>query len=152
MTLVVIEFGASWPRWLDPRHTGDVAVVAQHYQGEPCSLVTQVASRLTRLEAQHWRLRSLLIVSNGACDDASVAARAILARGLLAHLRDNGGGKMVLSVDERLGRRAEVNVTNLSDSLHVDACAAGIALSVHVTGYGERVQAERGVTAQRIAS
>jgi hypothetical protein len=32
-TLVVIEFGASWPRWMNPAHTGDLAVVAQHYEG-----------------------------------------------------------------------------------------------------------------------
>ena len=47
-TLVVIEYGASWPRWLDPSHSGDMAVVAQHYEGEPSSLITQVASRVTR--------------------------------------------------------------------------------------------------------
>ena len=32
-TLVVIEFGASWPRWLNPSgDRGDLAVVAQQYE------------------------------------------------------------------------------------------------------------------------
>ena len=52
-TLVVIEFGASWPRWLNPAHTGDLAVVAQHYEGLPTDLVTQVAQPVRVLVALH---------------------------------------------------------------------------------------------------
>jgi len=66
-TLVVIEFGASWPRWLDPTHSGDMAVVAQHYEGEPSSLITQVASRVTRLEAKGWQLKAIVLVHRPSC-------------------------------------------------------------------------------------
>ena len=128
-TLVVIEFGASWPRWLDPSHSGDMAVVAQHYEGEPSSLITQVASRVTRLEAKGWELKAIVLVSNGRCEGDSAAARSILARGLLARLRAVGGGHFALTVDERLGRRASHNLTHLAESLDRDACAGGIALS-----------------------
>jgi len=76
-TLVVIEFGASWPRWLDPSHSGDMAVVAQHYEGAPSSLITQVASRVTRLEAKGWQLNAIVFVSNGRCEgDAAVISRS----------------------------------------------------------------------------
>ncbi|MET0792211.1 MAG: hypothetical protein ABW061_11875 [Polyangiaceae bacterium] len=128
-TLVVIEFGASWPRWLDPTHSGDMAVVAQHYEGEPSSLITQVASRVTRLEAQGWQLKAIVLVSNGRCEGESAAARSILARGLLARLRGVGGGHFALTVDERYGRRARHNLTHLAESLDQDASAGGIALS-----------------------
>ena len=128
-TLVVIEFGASWPRWLDPTHSGDMAVVAQHYEGEPSSLITQVASRVTRLEAQGWQLRAIVLVSNGRCEVESVAARSILARGLLARLRGVGGGHFALTVDERHGRRARHNLIHLAESLDRDANACGVELS-----------------------
>ena len=128
-TLVVIEYGASWPRWLDPSHSGDMAVVAQHYEGEPSSLITQVASRVTRLEARGWRLKAAVLVSNGRCEGASVSARSVLARGLLAHLRSAGGGHFALTVDERYGRRARHNLTHLTESLDQDASIGGVVLT-----------------------
>ena len=130
-TLVVIEFGASWPRWLDPSHSGDMAVVAQHYEGEPSSLITQVASRVTRLEARGWQLKAIVLVSNGRCEGDSTAARSILARGLLARLRSAGGGHFALTVDERHGRRARHNLTHLAESLDIEASNGGIILSAY---------------------
>lgn len=129
-TLVVIEYGASWPRWLDPSHSGDMAVVAQHYEGEPSSLITQVASRVTRLEARGWRLKAIVLVSNGRCEHASAAARSVLARGLLARLRSAGGGHFALTVDERYGRRASHNVSHLAESIEAEASIGGIELSL----------------------
>jgi hypothetical protein len=128
-TLVVIEFGASWPRWLDPSHSGDMAVVAQHYEGEPSSLITQVASRVTRLEVQGWQLKAIVLVSNGRCEGEFLAARSILARGLLARLRGVGGGHFALTVDERYGRRARHNLTHLAESLDEDASSGGVVLT-----------------------
>src|SRR3954471_12647127 len=99
-TLVVIEFGASWPRWLNPTgDRGDLAVVAQHYAGLPTALITQVAMRVTRLSARGWQLSAMVLVSNGRTDAQTSAARSILARGLLAHLAGTGGGSFALSVD-----------------------------------------------------
>jgi len=140
-TLVVIEFGASWPRWLDPSDSGDMAVVAQHYEGEPSSLITQVASRVTRLEANGWRLRAVVLVSNGRCEDDSIAARSILARGLLARLRAVGGGHFALSVDERLGVRARHNLTHLAESLGKEAARCRVELSAH-TGEQAALEAQ----------
>ena len=130
-TLVVIEFGASWPRWLNPSDSGDMAVVAQHYEGEPSSLITQVASRLTRLDAKSWRVNGIILVSNGRCEGASATARSILARGLLARLRSGGGGHFALTVDDHHGRRARHNLTHLAEMLAEDAKAFGVALSVY---------------------
>lgn len=117
-SLVVIEFGASWPRWLDPSgDRGDLAVVAQHYAGPPTDLITQVAMRVTRLQARGWQLRTMVLVSNGRADMPTAAARSILARGLLAHLAASGGGTFTLSVDGYLGRRAEHNLELLAGAL-----------------------------------
>ena len=130
-TLVVIEFGASWPRWLDPSHSGDMAVVAQHYEGAPSSLITQVASRVTRLEAKGWQLNAIVFVSNGRCEGDSTAARSILAHGLLSRLRAAGGGHFALTVDERHGRRASHNLSLLAESMNRAAKAGGIVLTTH---------------------
>ena len=130
-TLVVIEFGASWPRWLDPTHSGDMAVVAQHYEGLPSSLVTQVASRVTRLEAKSWKLKAIVLVSNGRCEADSVAARSVLARGLLSRLKAARGGHFALTVDERYGLRARRNLNHLAESLDAEACLSGIQLRAY---------------------
>ena len=128
-TLVVIEFGASWPRWLNPSgDRGDLAVVAQHYAGPPTDLITQVAMRVTRLQSRGWQLSSMVLVSNGRADMSTAAARSILARGLLAHLAASGGGSFALSVDAYLGIRAEHNLTTLAASLESVALASRIAL------------------------
>jgi hypothetical protein len=137
-TLVVIEFGASWPRWLNPSgDRGDLAVVAQHYAGLPTDLITQVAMRVTRLQARGWQLQQMVLVSNGRADAQTAAARSILARGLLAHLAASEGDSFTLSVDGYLGRRAEHNLEALSKALEPVALASRIDLGV-VSGQAAR--------------
>lgn len=143
-TLVVIEFGASWPRWLDPSESGDMAVVAQHYEGAPSSLITQVASRITRLEAKGWHMNAIVFVSNGCCESDSIAARSILAHGLLSRLRAAGGGHFALSVDGRCGRRASHNLSLLAESMEKAARLGGVVLSAHT---GEPALCETTATA-----
>ncbi len=136
-TLVVIEFGASWPRWLNPSGDGgDMAVVAQHYAGPPSDLITQVASRVTRLQARGWRMTGMVLVSNGRADADTASARSVLARGLLAHLAASEGASFVLSVDGYLGKRAEHNLATLASALEPAARASSIALRLETGGEG----------------
>ncbi|MEB2312826.1 MAG: hypothetical protein OZ921_16505 [Sorangiineae bacterium] len=131
-TLVVIEFGGSWPRWLSPTGRGDMAVVAQHYEGEPGSLVTQVASRVSRLAARGWSITDIVLVGNGRSDAAASAARAVLVRGLLANLGASGGGRLVLTTTERSAARAQQSLTILAATLDRDAIGSGVAVSVRL--------------------
>ena len=134
-TLVVIEFGASWPRWLNPTgDRGDLAVVAQHYAGPPTDLITQVAMRVTRLQARGWQLSAMVLVSNGRTDAPTSAARSVLARGLLAHLAGSGGGSFALSVDGYLGRRAEHNLSALAAALESVALSSRVELRLETAG------------------
>jgi hypothetical protein len=135
-TLVVIEFGGSWPRWLEPSRAGEMAVVAQHYEGEPASLVTQVASRITRFDGSDWDLATVIIVANARTDAEAFAARAVLARGLLARLVRGGGGELILTVDEKAGARACQEISGLAAALDIDAVGTGVRVSVRV-GRGE---------------
>lgn len=130
-TMVVIEFSAAWPRWLKP-NGGHMAVVAQHYEGHPSSLVTQVASRTTRLENVGWSLDRIVMVSNGRTDPDAVAARSILARGLLARFRLKGRGHLTLTVDERLGKRAASDIRTLAGNLERSLRGASVGLTARV--------------------
>ncbi len=131
-TLVVIEYGASWPRWLHPGRSGDLAVVAQHYEGPATSLITQVASRITRLTDMGWALDAVVLVSNGRADSEATAARSVLARGLMAHLRTAGGMHFTLSIESTLGRRASHALTALAAGLEPMAIACDINMSVRL--------------------
>lgn len=127
-TLVVIEYGALWPRWLDPSHLGDIAVVAQHYEGPPHSIVDQLEHRLQRLSANHWQIESAILVSNGRTDLESLGARSILARSLLARLKQSDGERLVLAVSTEHGERACKTLMTLASTLESAALQANIAL------------------------
>ena len=131
-TLVVIEFGASWPRWLSPTSADHMAVVAQHYEGSPTSLIAQVANRLSRLVTTGWRIEDAILVSNGRTDAEALAARAALARGLLLHLREVNGSRFLLSVAKELGERPSRTLSALSHELRASARGSGIALGVRL--------------------
>ena len=131
-TLIVIEYGASWPRWLHPSLSGDLAVVAQHYEGQPTDLVAQVANRVTRLSGMGWELDAIVLVANERSDVEAVAARSVLARGLMAHLRSAGGVHFTLSLDDSFGRRSAQSLNYLAAGLEPMANACGVALAVRV--------------------
>jgi hypothetical protein len=136
-TLVIIEYGGSWPRWLSPER-GNMAVVAQHYEGPPSSLVTQVATRLTKLESMGWRFESIVLVSNGRSDADACASRSILARGLAARLASTYSGSLVLSADEHADRRAVHALVGLAAALDGTA-HPGIELSLRI-GKGDPIR------------
>lgn len=131
-TLVVIEFGARWPSWLSPTQSGDMAVVAQHYEGRPESLLAQVQSRVHRVTEVGWRIDDVVVTSNGRTDLESVSARSLLARELLRTLRETGGVRLLFTVDPRLGRRASHNLSTLATTLKEQALASGISLCVRL--------------------
>jgi hypothetical protein len=130
--LLVIEFGASWPRWLSPTAADHMVVVAQHYEGPPESLIAQVTNRLSRLVMTGWRIEDAVLVSNGRTDDDALWARSVLARGLLRHLREVGGSRLVLYVAKELGERARHTLTTLSQTLQENARGAAIGLGVRI--------------------
>ncbi|MCH2110013.1 MAG: hypothetical protein MK135_11845 [Polyangiaceae bacterium] len=134
-SLVVIEFSASWPRWLKVTGANNAAVVAQHYAGPPSSLVTQVATRVSRLSALNWQVDEIILVSNGRIDADSVTARAVIARGLLARLRQQGQGHLRLTVEQEASKRAISDLRKLINQLDRSTASSELNLSLRV---GER--------------
>jgi hypothetical protein len=120
-----------------------MAVVAQHYEGHPSSLITQVASRITRLEAMGWRLDAMVFVSNGRTDPDAVAARSVLTRGLLARLSSTAGGRFILTSTDAVDSRACRQLVALANALQEDAATCGVVLGVR-SGLGATLYGENG--------
>jgi hypothetical protein len=152
-TLVVIEYGGSWPRWLDVGTPGlgakpqaaaaaCVMMVAQHYEGLPSSLLTQVASRVTRMESAGWSLGNVVLVCNERVDVEAVTARSILARGLVERARARptvrgGVVDFVLALAEHSDGRARQALVKLAATLETPPPHTGcVRLSVRI-GQGE---------------
>lgn len=132
VTVVVIEAGASWPRWLHPWDSGDFAVVTQQQDGQPGELVNQVGHRLSGLAGKGWQIDGIVLVTNGRTDPATETARSVVARGLMAQLRSSGGVHFTLSVNEELGRRAANSLTALGTTLDSLAFACGVELAIRI--------------------
>ena len=131
-TLVVIEYGARFPKWLNPSESGHLAVVAQHYEGRPSSLVEQVASRVMRLENRGWLLGSIVFVSNQRLDRDACAARSVLVRGLVARLKLAGGGDLMVSADEAAPPRTRQQLINLVAALESEARRSGVCVALRL--------------------
>lgn len=107
-----------------------MAVVAQHYQGEPGSLLRQVASRMARLAASGWRMGRVVLVAAERADASTLSERSVLVRGLLAHLRSLGGGTLVLTATP--GGRATAQLEPLARALTEEARSSGVEVLVHL--------------------
>src|SRR5688572_25886909 len=116
-TLVVIEAGAPWPGWLDPCRSGDLSVVTQSVEPQNSALVPQVASRLTQLEAMGWVLQKIVLVANAEHEADAASARAILARGLVARLRNGSARELVLASDQPAGSAVHQGLSALAAAL-----------------------------------
>jgi hypothetical protein len=85
-----------------------------------------------RLTQAGWHLDEVVLVVNGRADQDATAARSVIARGLMAHLREAHGVQLTLSVSEALGRRASHAVTQLAASLEPVARTSDLTLAVRI--------------------
>ena len=115
--------------------------MAQHYAGPPTDLITQVAMRVTRLQARGWQLSSMVLVSNGTRRRAHRGRALDLGARAARAPRRSGGGGFMLSVDAYLGLRAEHNLTALATSLEPTALASRVELRLESAGQPPRVGA-----------
>jgi hypothetical protein len=130
-TMVVIEYGASWPRWLDSNPSESLVVVAQHYEGKPTALLEQIKSRLVRLQQEGSCVKTLVFVCNANNDAATRSARALVARGLLGPLGSVEGSQLVLSNDT-VREPAGMAFSALVATLKSDAAHAGVRLGLRL--------------------
>jgi hypothetical protein len=79
-----------------------------------------------------WRIHEAVLVSNGRGDLESLSARSLVARALLAKLKEDGGVGMTLTVAAELGSRASHSLSMLENGLRGRALANGIDLSLNI--------------------
>ena len=130
-TMVVIEYGASWPRRLDTTPGETLVVVAQHYEGKPSELLAQIKNRLLKLQQDGATVKTLVFVCNGHNDPAARSARALVARGLFGPLGTVEGSQLVLSNDT-IREPAAMAFTTLVATLESDAAHAGVRLGLRL--------------------
>ena len=130
-TMVVIEYGASWPRWLDTTPCDTLVVVAQHYDGKPTELLEQIKNRLLRLQQDGSSVKTLVYVCNVHNDPATRSGRAVVARGLFGPLASVEGSQLVLSNDT-VREPAAMAFSALAATLESDAAHAGVRLGLRL--------------------
>lgn len=129
-TLVALEHGSGWPSWLKPKPNSRVAIVAQYFETPQATLLSQVAERITELSGLGWRVDRVVLVTNGRTFPDQVAARAVLARGLLAHFAHAGAGQLVLTADPRTGPRSSAQLKALGQAIAGELTEANVECEV----------------------
>jgi hypothetical protein len=108
---------------------GDRLVIAQQADEAPASLAARLARRLERLRAEGRRLGSGWLACNGRLDAVAFAARALMARAMLAALGSADGGALVL-VACGGGAGARVRFLGFADVLLDELQVGRISLAV----------------------
>jgi hypothetical protein len=105
LSVVVLELGSSWPPWLAEyqKHAPNSVVVAQS-AGESSALFAQrIGRKADEIGAHDAAIHAGLLVSNGALDAQSVAARELICSHLLRLMIEKKRGELVLAADVTAG-------------------------------------------------
>jgi hypothetical protein len=156
LSVVVLELGASWPPWLAEyqKHAPNSVVVAQS-AGESSALFAQrIARKADEIGAHEATIHAGLLVSNGALDAESVAARELICSHLLRLMIQKQRGELVLAADVTAGedvrhelfalagtlcdglRGSEVSVRVRFDTIRPASAPSGVMKTVASSSHG----------------
>ena len=105
LSVVVLEAGSSWPPWLGEyqKHAPNSVVVAQSSEERGRDFAQRIKRRMDEIAMGDAAIHVALLVSNGALDEASVAARKQMCASLLRVMVSKRQGELVLAADARAG-------------------------------------------------
>ena len=105
LSVVVLEAGSSWPPWLGEyqKHAPNSVVVAQSAEERGRDFAQRVQRRMDEIAAGDAAIHVALLVSNGALDEASVAARKQMCGSLLRVMVSKRQGELVLAANAHAG-------------------------------------------------
>jgi hypothetical protein len=132
LSVVVLELGASWPPWLAEyqKHAPNSVVVAQS-SGEPSALFAQrIARKADEIGSQDAIIHAGLLVSNGALDPESVAARKLICSHLLRLMIQKQRGELVLAADVTAGDAVRHELFALAGALCDDLRGSEVSVRV----------------------
>ena len=104
-SVVVLELGATWPPWLAEyrQHAPNSVVIAQLSNECRTDFARRISRRVAEIGVRDAAIHAGLLVSNGALDSESVAARRNICLAMLRLMLQERHGELVLAADSATG-------------------------------------------------
>jgi hypothetical protein len=105
LSVVVLELGSTWPPWLAEyqARAPNSIVIAQSADESAPLFAQRIARKMEEVGAHDAAIHAGLLVSNGALDVVSVAAREAICGSLLRVMLKKQRGELVLASDVTAG-------------------------------------------------
>ena len=105
LSVVVLELGATWPPWLAEYQTQapNSMVIVQSADESAALFAQRIGRKMDEVRARDAIIHAGLLVSNGALDAASIAARQAICAALLQVMLRKQRGELVLASDVTAG-------------------------------------------------
>ncbi len=118
LTMVALETGSRWPMWLADVRLGEpgLVTVVQHADQSLALLVTRVLRLLAEAEP-NGGARIVALACNERIDRNAVVARAQIIKAALASMARTGGGRALLTADDRLPDGVRQSIAALAHAL-----------------------------------
>ena len=132
LSVVVLELGSSWPPWLAEyqKHAPNSVVVAQSAGESSASFAQRIARKTDELGSHDAVIHAGLLVSNGALDAESVAARELICSHLLHLMIQKQHGELVLAADVTAGDDVRHELFALAGTLCDDLRGSEVSVRV----------------------
>jgi hypothetical protein len=135
VSLVIVESGASWPRFAQElqRRAAHAVVESQSATETSEQFADRVAQKLYKLTTRGLIIQFAVIAANSAADQRALAARQRLARALAAAMPRNGSGELILSAAEHANDLARHHLFTLAGALMDELAGSAIGVRVRFT-------------------
>ncbi|HKO47064.1 MAG TPA: hypothetical protein VJV79_05035 [Polyangiaceae bacterium] len=119
LSVVVLELGSTWPPWLVEyqAQAPNSMVVVQSSDETPSSFAHRISRKMDEVGARDTAIHAGLLVSNGALDAASIAAREAICAALLRAMLKKQRGELVLASDLTAGDAVRQQLFALAGTL-----------------------------------
>lgn len=132
LSVVVLELGSTWPPWLAEyqARAPNSMVIVQSADESASSFAQRIGRKMDEVGARDVAIHAGLLVSNGALDAGSVAAREGICAALLRVMLKKQRGELVLASDVTAGDAVRQQLFALAGTLCDEL--AGTRVSVRV--------------------
>jgi hypothetical protein len=119
LSVVVLELGSTWPPWLAEyqAQAPNSMVIVQSADESASSFAQRISRRMDEVGAKDPAIHAGLLVSNGALDAATIAARQAICAALLRVMLKKQRGELVLASDVNAGDAVRHHLFALAGTL-----------------------------------
>jgi hypothetical protein len=132
ISVVVLEAGSAWPRWLGEyqRRAPNSVVVAQSAEEASDVFAARVDRRMAEMRGGHESVHVALLISNGGTDDETVDARKSICSSMLKGMVAKDQGELVLAADVRASDEIRHRLLSLAGVLCDEVRGTDVAVRV----------------------